>query len=369
MEARRAGADGKRRGARARPRRPHARGGLRGASRGKGNKRFPRGTLGEREKGIRNALLVRCEYTKHRRRNGIFTQQDQINARETAQKTRGEAWKGRYHGMNNADFKDTRILEAFDYIDPKYIAEVAESLKLRSVRTTAEAPEMTWRTPFKHWKQFVALAACLILLSFASPVFNKVAEVISSFAAGWGSGTDNVSDTLEIPDITEEIVSDFDPNAILNEEDLAMLNAAWNDYFGMNYDYAKTIKQAMNKSAKSYKIFYGKCGDSIIVAEQQNITSSYFYVIGNYLFYYPQAYFIAVVNNNQFYSLYDAYREGILCYSDIIKISECHEEKFSALSDSYSGQYGGYINDDEVKKYKNGEYSTGKVYEKNENEN
>jgi hypothetical protein len=124
----------------------------------------------------------------------------------------------------------------------------------------------------------------------------------------------------------------------------------------------------MNKSAKSHKIFYGKCGDSIIVAQQANIASSCFYVIGNYLFYFPQAYSIAVVNNNQFYSLYDAYRLGILSYSDIIKISECHDEKFSALSDFYSGQFGGYINDDEVKKYKNGEYSTGKVYEKNENE-
>ena len=31
----------------------------------------------------------------------------------------------------NGYFKDTRLIEAFDQIDPKYIAEVGESLKLR----------------------------------------------------------------------------------------------------------------------------------------------------------------------------------------------------------------------------------------------
>jgi hypothetical protein len=32
--------------------------------------------------------------------------------------------------MKNRDFKDSRLIDAFSYIDPKYIAEVTDSLKL-----------------------------------------------------------------------------------------------------------------------------------------------------------------------------------------------------------------------------------------------
>ncbi len=84
----------------------------------------------------------------------------------------------------NVNFKDTRLIEAFELIDPKYIAEVGESLKLRSVYTKeGEQPQNKLRI---NLKQITALAACVILLALATPLFTRLPEIINSFAAGWG---------------------------------------------------------------------------------------------------------------------------------------------------------------------------------------
>ena len=82
---------------------------------------------------------------------------------------------------------DRRLLAALDYIDQKYIDDVFSILK--EPEAAGEPEKMTWRTPFKHWRQFAALAACILLLSIASPLVNYIAEVISNFNAGAGSGT------------------------------------------------------------------------------------------------------------------------------------------------------------------------------------
>lgn len=58
----------------------------------------------------------------------------------------------------------------------------------------------------------VVLAALLILLSFAPPVFNKVTEIISSLAAGWGSGTE----TLEAPESTNGMYDEYISGDYLN---------------------------------------------------------------------------------------------------------------------------------------------------------
>ncbi len=88
--------------------------------------------------------------------------------------------------MNN--FRDTRLIEAFEYIDPKYINEVGKDLKLRSVYSAEEEhTKPTFRT---HLKQLVTLAACVLLLSLAIPTINYVLPRLGIFIGGTaGAGT------------------------------------------------------------------------------------------------------------------------------------------------------------------------------------
>ena len=135
----------------------------------------------------------------------------------------------------NGNFKDQRLIEAFDYIDPKYIAEVGESLKLRSV---ADKPSTTYTkpSPFKYWKQYAALVACVLLLSLATPLFGYIAEVINSFAA---AGT--------AEETTEPEIEPYD-EYVLTEEDIEMMNAAYRNMVGGlpdDYTFFKSVESAM----------------------------------------------------------------------------------------------------------------------------
>jgi len=117
----------------------------------------------------------------------------------------------------NGNFKDTRLIEAFDHIDPKYIAEVGESLKLHSVYTKeGEQPKNKLHI---NVKQITALAACVLLLALATPLFTHLPEIINFFAAGWGEGTEEEVPYLQFsPDLepiskelAEEINEEFIP--------------------------------------------------------------------------------------------------------------------------------------------------------------
>lgn len=88
--------------------------------------------------------------------------------------------------MNN--FRDTRLIEAFEYIDPKYINEVGAGLKLRSVYSAEE--EHTKPTLRTHVKQLATLAACVLLLSLAISTVNYVLPRFGIFIGGnAGAGT------------------------------------------------------------------------------------------------------------------------------------------------------------------------------------
>jgi hypothetical protein len=95
--------------------------------------------------------------------------------------------------MMKNGFKDTRLLEALDYIDCDLIGEVAVKLKFEENAPLTEEPVMTWRTPFKHWKRMLATAACLLLLSCAIPIINYVLPRVGVAIGGnAGAGTSDV---------------------------------------------------------------------------------------------------------------------------------------------------------------------------------
>lgn len=113
--------------------------------------------------------------------------------------------------MSERVFKDTRLLEALEFIDDEYIASAAR-YKMKYEAQPAEPPKMTWRTPFKHWKQLVALAACILLLSVASPLVSYIAQVISNFNAGAGSGTteteSEIGTTIDAENSNDMLIDD-----------------------------------------------------------------------------------------------------------------------------------------------------------------
>ena len=94
---------------------------------------------------------------------------------------------------NDAVFTDRRLLQAIDLIDPKFIAEVFDDLKVPE----NSVAEYTKPSPFKHWKQYLTAAACILLLSLMIPVCGYVSEVIGSLAASTGANTSDLTESFE----------------------------------------------------------------------------------------------------------------------------------------------------------------------------
>ena len=75
---------------------------------------------------------------------------------------------------SNIKPENRRLLEAIEYIDEDIVLGVLGGLKdpvEKEVHGEYQKP-----SPFKHWKQFTALAACLLLLSAAFPVLNYAVQ-------------------------------------------------------------------------------------------------------------------------------------------------------------------------------------------------
>ena len=89
---------------------------------------------------------------------------------------------------------DKRLLGALDYIDERFIAEVTEEYEIFDTAPGAKLPP---RARMYRFRQFAALAACLLLLSFASLGVNYVANEIISFAASSGESLNEYGSQYE----------------------------------------------------------------------------------------------------------------------------------------------------------------------------
>ncbi|MBO5702686.1 MAG: leucine-rich repeat domain-containing protein [Clostridia bacterium] len=96
--------------------------------------------------------------------------------------------------MKNRDFKDSRLIDAFSYIDPKYIAEVADSLKLSNNSAT---PIIAKR---RSWRHIAALAACVLLLGAVIPMITYVLRNFGDIAAWLPENTTEETAPLTEPD-------------------------------------------------------------------------------------------------------------------------------------------------------------------------
>ena len=110
--------------------------------------------------------------------------------------------------------EDKRLLGALDYIDERFIAEVTEEYE---VFDTAPGAKLPPRARMYRFRQFAALAACLLLLSFASLGVNHVANAVISFAASAGGSLneygskyeraiDAYPDDMSVEDIYEDVL-------------------------------------------------------------------------------------------------------------------------------------------------------------------
>lgn len=96
---------------------------------------------------------------------------------------------------SNIKPENRRLLEAIEYIDEDIVLGVLGELKdpaEKEVHGEYKKP-----SPFKHWKQLTALAACLLLLSAAFPVLNYAVQRfgIRTWEGNAGAGTEE----LEVP--------------------------------------------------------------------------------------------------------------------------------------------------------------------------
>jgi len=226
----------------------------------------------------------------------------------------------------NGNFKDTRLIEAFDHIDPKYIAEVGESLKLRSVYTKeGEQPKNKLHI---NVKQITALAACVLLLALAMPMFTRLPEIINSFAAGWGEGTEEVpylQFSPELEPISQELVDE------INEKFFA-------HYHGYSYTLEDYYRDKGDQAEDMFNINWR-------VIRNYDAGSPYYGTIGNYVIFYAFAFpdigpmgisiagyefeyhtYVYCIETKTICYLKDAYEQGLLNYADIKLLSKRRQE-------------------------------------------
>ena len=201
----------------------------------------------------------------------------------------------------------------------------------------------------------VTVVACLILLAFASPVFNKVAEVISSFAAGWGSisTTEEVSETQitdenGIPYTYPMFVDDLE---YLSAEEMIEINEAYEAYLYERvyclYYNAYIHNGAMSESEaqalahkeaeievsdddhrffnenniRGYK-YYGVFGEYVVLVQQGNLAEYAEYAFAEYIFGYGSNATMLAYKNGIVYELAKAYEMGWLTDKDIGDVYE-----------------------------------------------
>ncbi len=114
--------------------------------------------------------------------------------------------------MKNSDFKDSRLLEAFDFIDQKYIAEVADSLKFEKA-----APMTAKGFNRRTWRHIAALAACVLLLGAVIPMMTYLLRNFGDIASWFPEDTTEESNPLTEPETPPEETTTLPPETTEEE--------------------------------------------------------------------------------------------------------------------------------------------------------
>ena len=242
------------------------------------------------------------------------------------------------------DFRDTRLIEAFEYIDPKYINEVGAGLKLRSVYSAEEEhTKPTFRT---HVKQLATLAACILLLSIASPLVGYIAQIITDWTAAAGVGTTGELNTEYTEPIetnqaltTESIETEQPINTtseetrmpfqyVVSREEFDEMTAAWKIFRNSESVYITRTYEEFSYyyPCQGFNCIYKKEIDVVVFCKHSAMCWYGEITVAGYLFKLPSMEEIWVYKDKDFYSLNKAYELGILDEEDIKELSEIHHE-------------------------------------------
>jgi len=232
-----------------------------------------------------------------------------------------------------------RLLEAIEYLDSKYIDEMFDDIK---APPREDGTLSTRRTPFKYWKQFTALAACMVLLAFSAPIFSYFSKVIGNWGAAAGVGTTEVSTQAveESSPFFWMYTPELEP---LTQEQVEECNRAYRLHcLGTLEEYIATYPEEKKQYAKKsyYELefistsrlspYLGTFNDAIVSVWTTDATESVEIVIGEYVIGFPTVSGIIVYKDSKICSIKTAYEKGWLTDDNIKIISERVDKYYNA---------------------------------------
>ena len=249
--------------------------------------------------------------------------------------------------MRTEVIRDTRLLDALEYIDDAYIASAAR-YKMKYAPASADEPKITWRTPLKHIKIYIALAASLLLLAMASPLVSFFTYVVSNFTAGAGSGTESseilnteLTEPLETTQSTDtdsiESTQSLDTEPtytqpvfqyVITREEFDEMTEAWKRFRNRETAYIEKNYEHVTYwyPCQGWTCVYKKETDYVVYCRHNSECWYGEMTIAGYLFKLPHMEEIWVYMDKNFYSISEAYNNGILSEEDIRELAEIHHE-------------------------------------------
>lgn len=219
-------------------------------------------------------------------------------------------------------FKDSRLLEAFGYIDSRFIAEVADDLKIEPEYTPEHGKKATRRSI----RYALAIAACAVLLGALIPVMNYVVRNFPSIVSGiFGSDTEQTEQTEQsLNDFVYE--TEIDTEHVITDAELAAMNRLWISEFGKKL--AETPEEAM-KRVENGNFYFGRYGRTFVFYRKRfNMEKTFSFRGNSFAMHWGEFYFIN--------------GEKVYISTEIVAASVMTDEHFKALHDCYLNTYLNY---------------------------
>ncbi len=179
---------------------------------------------------------------------------------------------------NNIKFRDTRLFDALEYVDERFIAEVTDKYEITNIPGEYRPNKRRVR---KAYAVALMRAACVILLIGLVTVLPQIIKNI-------------------VNPTTSAVVEDP-----LTEDDLKILNEFFANPTNSTYVWAKTVDEAM--ASDEYR---GKYGDCLVVFYETQSMVFKSWIVGHYRFATIDSY--AVLREGKTYTLLYAYEYGWL---------------------------------------------------------
>ncbi len=225
--------------------------------------------------------------------------------------------------MSKNTSTDKRLLEALEYVDEKYLAEITDTYEVIDLPGEYKPDKRGQRRAyFRAAVAVICLLAAAALLSSAPAILQRVG-IIPGFNPP--HGTDDQTDRQTEPEETGEGIYE---NYVLTQKELDGLNAAYEKYNRRKF--AETVEEACAK--KEYR---GKFGDCIIIRENGDADAIYETILGDYSFFSPTIPAYYACYGAELYNLLEVYLLGYMSDTDVKALSECHN-RIEGGGSSYS---------------------------------